>query len=139
MGYKVNFIDSLSHTFAKNKTYGWFKVTGESMNKAGILGNDYVLFRENRSLEFCAKKIVIALLSDTDTQPPCLMVKRLVKMSGEIPCNDDGFGSEICKFVLHSESHLERDPKTGMSYKIDLEIQNDHQLIGDVIAVAKRT
>ncbi len=137
--YKVGFIDSPVPSFAPNKRYGWFKITGYSMTKAGIEPNDYVLFRENRNLESCAKKVVIALAADLETQPPRVTVKRLVKMSGEVPCNDDGFGPELCKFVLHSESFLERDPKTSISFKRDIEIENDHQLIGDVIAIAKRT
>lgn len=135
--YKVNFIDTPPPTFLSNKKYGWVKITGDSMNRAGIEKDDYVLFRENRSLEHCVRRIVIALVSDMETQPPCLMVKRLIKLSGEAPCSYDGYNSELCKYLLHSESTLEYDPITGISLKKDIEIENDNQLFGDVIAIAK--
>ena len=137
MKYKVNFIDSPSLVFASNKRYGWFEVTGMSMNRAGILENDYVLFRENRNLDSNAGKIVVALLPDLDSQPPRLMVKRLVKLSGATPSRLGGFEIEFVKFLLHSESSLDYDPITGINYKKDIEIENDYQLIGDVIAIAK--
>lgn len=140
MKYEINFIDFPVPNFFKGRVYGWLKVTGESMNRAApyhIMPNDYVLFRENHSFESCVRKIVIALLSEADGQPPRLMVKRLIKMSGETAYQEDGYASELQKFMLHSESSFDCDPTSGINFKKDIEIENDYQLAGEVIAIAK--
>lgn len=139
--YLVDFIASPVPDFLHNKKYGWLKVTGESMNEATpipLLPNDFVLFFENRSLEACVQKIVIALVADMESQPPRPMVKWLLKMSGKVPCGADGYSPEECKFLLRSQSSLVKDPITGKNFKKDIEIENDYQLVGEVIAVAKR-
>jgi tetratricopeptide (TPR) repeat protein len=138
--YEVKFINSPIPTFLKGKVYGWLKVTGESMNRAlphPILPNDYVLFCENHNFEACVRKIVIALVSDLEGYPPRTLVKRLIKMSGETTNQEDGYASEMHKFMLHSESSLERDPINGMSFKKDIEIEREYQIAGDVIVIAK--
>ena len=138
--YEVKFINFPIPTFLKGKVYGWLKVTGESMNRAlpyPILPNDYVLFCENHNFEACVRKIVIALVSDLEGYPPRTLVKRLIKMSGETTNQEDGYASEMHKFMLHSESSLERDPINGMSFKKDIEIEREYQIAGDVIVIAK--
>jgi hypothetical protein len=138
--HKVNFINSQSNrTFVEGKNYGWLKVTGESMNNASpipINDKDHVLFCESHDLESCAGKIVVAILSDSETQPPQLVIKYLLKLISPLPLRTDGW-NEYSKFMLHSESSLDKDPKTGMSYKNDIEIDKDYQIVGEVLAVAK--
>ncbi len=111
------------------------------MNKTSpspILPNDYVLFCENHNFESCIRKIVIALVSELEGYPPRTIVKRLVKMSGETIRQEDGYAAELHKYMLHSESSLERDPISGVSFKKDIEIEREFQIAGEVIAIAKR-
>jgi tetratricopeptide (TPR) repeat protein len=138
--YEVKSINSPIPTFLKSKAYGWLKVTGESMNKTSphpILPNDYVLFCENHNFETCIRKIVIARVSELEGYPPRTIVKRLIKMSGETSHQEDGYATELHKFLLHSESSLEHDPISGASFKKDIEIEREYQIAGEVIAIAK--
>ncbi len=138
--HKVNFINNqFTPTFVEGKHYGWLKVSGESMNNASpvqINDDDHVLFCKSHDLESCAGKIVVATLPDSETQPPQLVIKYLLKLSSPLPSRIDGW-SEYSKFMLHSESSLDKDSKTGMSYKNDIEINDNYQIVGEVLAVAK--
>ena len=138
--HKVHFINSQTPpTFKEGKNYGWLKVAGESMNEASpvkINDKDHILFCERHDLESCAGKIVVAILPDSETQPPQLVIKYLLKLSSPMPLRTNGW-NEYSKFMLHSESSLPEDPKTEMSYKKDMEITKDDQIVGEVIVVAK--
>ncbi|MGC1379196.1 MAG: S24 family peptidase, partial [Anaerolineales bacterium] len=138
--YKVNFVNDYAATFVDGKQYGWLKVKGESMNNAinkPISCGDYILFHKNQHPDFCTGKIVVALLPETEAQPPHLVVKRLIKLTGKIPERTDGYGNELIKFILRSESLLDVDPETGDDYKKEISIFEESQLVGDVIAIAK--
>jgi tetratricopeptide (TPR) repeat protein len=138
--YEVKSINSPIPTFLKSKAYGWFRVIGESMNRASphpILPNDYVLFCENHNFESCIRKIVIARVADLEGYPPRTMVKRLIKMSGQTAYSEDGYAPELHRYMLHSESSLERDPVSGISFKKDIEIEREYQIAGEVIVIAK--
>jgi hypothetical protein len=131
--YRVCFVNDVPITFVEGRHYGWFKVRGASMNNAArkpINHNEYVLFCENHDPEACAGKIVIASLPELDAQPPQLVLKRLVK----VPLREDGYQS---KFILRSESLLNNDPITGMSFRKDIEIVKDDQIKGDVVVIAR--
>ena len=135
--YSVCFINNIRVTFVDGKRYGWFRVKGHSMNAARgnpINNNDYLLFCENHEPESCKGNIVVAFLPELDDKR--LTVKRLIKLSSGSSFKRNGFGFKI-KFMLQSESLLDEDPDTGMSYKKDIEIANDYQLVGNVIAIAK--
>lgn len=118
--YHVSSIGNrVRYQFGEND--GWLMVVGESMNAATgipIEHNDYVLFQEIADPTPYEKKIVIGEQVDYETQPPQVVVKRLIK-SGN-------------KFYLHSESSL-NDPL----YKKDIEITRNNQIKAIVIAVAK--
>lgn len=124
--YKVASTHAEGHLhLGAQSTFGWLKVVGESMNAAPqtpINHCCYVLFQENRNPYSCLRKIVVAELPDNLTQPPQLVVKRLIQI-GE-------------NFFLHSESSFEKDPLTGKSYQEDLEIVRNNQVRAVVIAVA---
>lgn len=134
--HKVKFMNNIRHSFADGKKYGWLSVKGKSMNNATgnpINDKDYVLFCENHNAESCNGKVVVAFLPEIDDQ--LLTVKRLIELSADTLFRKNGYSSKI-KFILQSESLLKNDPETGMSYETDLEIKNDHQLVGEVIAIA---
>jgi hypothetical protein len=142
---KVYFINGSPIKFSESKGYGWLKVEGDSMNGAitairkSIEDKDHLLFCENHDMEYCAGKIVVAEIQEDVDPTPRLVVKRLVKLSGAVPDRSDGFEPEIVKYILRSESSLENDPKTGKSYKKDIDIVRDGQIRGYVVAIAKPT
>jgi tetratricopeptide (TPR) repeat protein len=135
--YKVNFINNVRVTFVDGKNYGWFKVKGKSMNNATnnpISEGDYVLFCENHDPEACKGKIVVAFLPEINDK--LLMIKRLIRLSADSSFSKSGFRSKV-KFILQSESLLDKDPETNISYKEDIDIKYDFQLVGEVVAIAK--
>ena len=135
--YLVDFVSKSPIKFVNGKKYGWFKVSGQSMNNARrnpINHGDYVLFCENLDPEYCNNKIVVAFLPDENDK--LFVLKRLRKFSTDTPNTDDGYSSEVI-FELLSESTLEFDPETGKSYKEKIEIKNEHQLVGEVVVIAK--
>lgn len=138
--HEVKFVNNEQINFLNGKRYGWLKVVGDSMNRSApiaINNGDYVLFSENHDAKSCILKIIVASLPEVDTQPPQLVVKRLLKLSTQSSLGTDGFESEYSKFMLHSESSLDEDPQTGMSYKKDMEIIKNYQIVGEVVAIAK--
>ena len=131
--HDVYFFDPSLPSFIRGKSYGWLKVHGASMNKASpynISDGDYVLFCENHDLESCSRKIVVAAMPGMGIEHSSLIVMRLIKISGVIPSNEE-LSSEVYKFLLHPES-------TSPSIQKIIEIESGNQLIGEVIAVAKR-
>jgi len=115
---------------SNTKTYGWLMIVGESMNIASpipIDNQDYVLFYKINDLDSCINKIVIATKPELDEQYPTLVVKRLI---ATIP-NSKKWGDGKKKYYLHSESSWDE-------YKDNIEFTEKNQLIGEVIAVAKR-
>jgi|GEM_PF-1843384 len=129
--HKIQFVPPFAGNFLSHKKYGWLKVKGHSMNKARPLSinpNDYILFCENHNIETCVNKIVIAQAPEIEGYPPRTMVKRLLSI----------FDTNLYKykFWLHSESSLKNDPVTNASYEKDVEIENEYQIIGEVLAVA---
>ncbi len=101
----------------RGKQYGWLKVSGNSMNDAGLIpieNGDYVLFYENRNPRI--EQIIIACLPGPDLQNLPLVVKRLKLKNG--------------KLILRSES-CDKD----VNYP-DIVI-NREQLLGEVVAIAE--
>ncbi len=136
--HDVQFLDGTEYNFVGWKRYGWLEVVGESMNDSApipIKNGYYVLFAENRNVDSCVMRIVVAVLPEVVSQPAQLVIKRLLKLSTPLPSRTDGFASEYTIFLLHSESSYENDPRTGLSYK-DIEIMRNDQIVGEVIAVA---
>jgi hypothetical protein len=141
--YSVKFIERKQYNFLDVERYGWLKVIGESMNdcqEIPIKNGSYILFKENRDINFCATKVVVAVIPELDTQPAQLIVKRLLKFTSPLPSRNDGFAPESSMFVLRSESIYKLDPSTGERYN-DIEVSRDNQIkiIGQVIAVASLT
>jgi len=130
--HEVTFINNEQTTFISGRRYGWLKVIGQSMNDSYPIINDsdYVLFSENHDASSCVFKIVVAGLPETDDQPPQLVVKRLLK-------TENLRTDHPPEYVLHSESTLDKDPRTEISYKQDIRIINNNQLGGVVVALAK--
>jgi len=138
--YEVRFINNEQIAFINNKRYGWLKVIGDGMNKSTpilINDGDYVLFSEIHDVTSCIQKIVVAGLPEIDIQMPQLVIKRLLKLNTQYPSKTKSLRIKSLKFMLHSESSLDKDPQTGISYKKDIEIINDYQIVGEAIAIAK--
>ncbi len=102
-----------------------------------IKDGNYVLFVENRNIDSCLFKAVVAELEDRDQQPSQLVVKQLLKRTTMFPPRADGFSPDSSRYVLHSESTASIDQNTGLPYQ-DIEITRDEQIKGEVIAVATR-
>jgi len=117
----------------KSKKYGWCRVEGNSMNNVlpvPINDGDYVLFNyETRNLDLCVKKIVVATLQNLESFDPRLIVKRLVRFTME----DSDY--EMKKYFLKSESLHEVDAD-GLAFD-DIEVVENHQIVGTVVAIAK--
>jgi hypothetical protein len=121
-----------------DQRFGWLKITGNSMNAVAptpIEAGDYVLFYETHAFENLEGRIVVAMLAETDIQPPRLMVKRLVRKIVKEPFS--GFQDKTTKFLLRSESSFDWDSETGVSYDRDIEITSNNQIVGGVVAIAK--
>lgn len=129
--FEVMFINIEQFNFKNDGCYGWLQVVGHSMNNSDPLpinNGDYVLFSENRLASQCVHKIVVAGLPETNSDF-LLVVKRLLREAKSSP--------ERPIYILHSESSKNHDLKSGKSYKQDIKISNDNQLVGEVIAIAK--
>jgi hypothetical protein len=132
----------ISERFKLNgKRFGWLKVIGNSMNNASptpIESGDYVLFYKNNDMNSCINQIVVAAVPNFGSDAPRLAIKRLIKLvdSSNENGNDKTKAKPAEKFYLHSESLFDIDPDTGENYGIDLELVDDNQIIGVVIAVA---
>lgn len=125
----------------KGKRYGWLKVVGNSMNKADpipIESGDYVLFYRNDNPAVCLDKIVVATLPGSAPNAPRLVIKKLKKAKEKLPKTSNGKVAiqPVEKFYLHSDSLLDIDPDTGDDYKSDMELDEDHHIVGVVVAVA---
>jgi hypothetical protein len=138
--YEVRFINNEQIAFIDNKRYGWLKVIGDGMNKSTpilINDGDYVLFSEIHDVTSCIQKIVVAGLPEIDIQTPQLVIKRLLELNSQVPSKAKSSRNRTLKFMLHSESSLDKDSQTGISYKKDIEVINDYQIVGEAIAIAK--
>ncbi|MEW6401282.1 MAG: hypothetical protein AB1649_05745 [Chloroflexota bacterium] len=137
--YSVFLLERDAISDGATREYGWFRVSGRSMNNTHPIPIEdcyYVLFVQNPDTESCIGKIVLAIVQDFETDRPQIVVRRLLKSKSPFSIGSN-LEIQYAKYSLHSESTFDKDPKTGESYRSEIKLLKDEQVVGEVVAIAR--